>query len=118
VLLTVVAAHRFRMEVVVPLDVAQRISTGQQVDVTVDAFPDASFQGRIVSIGVVRGQRALSVRRRPTRTARADGGSSITIMARIEIRVDDLDGRLRSGMTAAVSLELGEPKKEGEAEDR
>ncbi|HDD25038.1 MAG TPA: HlyD family efflux transporter periplasmic adaptor subunit [Chloroflexi bacterium] len=67
-----------------------KVSIGQRVTVTFDGIPDRTFRGRVTRISPMA----------------APGGGGVSYTAIIEL--DDLDSRLRWGMTAFVDIETGE----------
>ena len=86
-LLLLVRTNPLRLELQVPQERVGALAIDQRVVLTVDAFPDASFEGRVryVSASVDRASRALVV----------------------EAIVPNEDGRLRPGMFAEARIELG-----------
>ena len=70
------------------IDVPQ-VAIGQQVTVTFDGIPDRTFTGRVTRISPMA----------------APGGGGVSYTAIIEL--DDLDPRIRWGMTAFVDIETG-----------
>jgi RND family efflux transporter MFP subunit len=86
-LLLLVRTNPLRLELQVPQERVGALSIDQRVVLGVDAFPDASFEGRVryVSASVDRASRALVV----------------------EAVVPNADGRLRPGMFAEARIELG-----------
>lgn len=85
-LLELVDAGRFKLEVPVSLDVAQRVQPGHDVTVRVHAFPQQTFQGRV------------------TRTRVPPRVESPPAAARITIMLEDSTKRLRIGMSAVVEF--------------
>ena len=99
VVLRVVDAKKFDMNVRMALPLAQQVGTGQTVAVRVDAFPERGFTGRITRMRVL------------------SNPSDKTGEAMVTVRVNDPSGKLRVGMSGVVGLELQkkttpEPKKE------
>jgi multidrug resistance efflux pump len=85
-LVQVVDAQRLRLTVPIELEMAQRIETGREVSVHVDAFANESFTGRVVQMRVV---------------PELDPGASLALVV---IQVDNKNKQLRPGMTARVEL--------------
>lgn len=86
-LLLLVRTNPLRLELQVPQERVGALTMDQRVVLTVDAFPGATFEGRVryVSASVDRASRALVV----------------------EAVVPNDDGRLRPGMFAEARIELG-----------
>lgn len=76
--------RRVSLEVGVPDSVLGRIQVGQRCEVLVSAFEGGTFTGAISEIGVA-----------------ADPTSRLF---RVVLKIDNVDGRLKSGMTASVRL--------------
>ena len=86
-LVTLVRVDPLRLELQVPQERVSEVRVDQTVFVTVDAFPDARFEGRVryISASVDRASRAMIV----------------------EAVVPNADGRLRPGMFVSTRIELG-----------
>ncbi|MBN8614963.1 MAG: efflux RND transporter periplasmic adaptor subunit [Deltaproteobacteria bacterium] len=86
-LVTLVRTDPLRLELQVPQERVSEVRVDQSVFVTVDAFPDARFEGRVryISASVDRASRAMI----------------------IEAVVPNADGRLRPGMFVSARIELG-----------
>lgn len=86
-LFTLVRTNPLRLELQVPQERVAEIHVEQVVRLTVDAFPDARFEGRVryVSAAVDRASRAMT----------------------IEAVFANDDGRLRPGMFVSARIELG-----------
>jgi HlyD family secretion protein len=68
------------------------VAVGQPAEISVDAFPDTTFEGTVVAVG-------NSGRRR------GGGGADEVINFEVKVRFDDGDPRLKPGMTADVEVE-------------
>lgn len=86
-LVTLVRTDPLRLELQVPQERISDVRVDQLVIVTVDAFPDARFEGRVryISASVDRASRAMI----------------------IEAVIPNADGRIRPGMFASARIELG-----------
>jgi multidrug efflux pump subunit AcrA (membrane-fusion protein) len=87
---TVAALHRMAVDFQVPEDQIGRLRIGQPVAVKVMSFPTRTFRGRVSEVGW-RGQ--ANLRGRTFFTVRAE--------------VDNLDRRLRPGMTGLAKASVG-----------
>jgi multidrug efflux pump subunit AcrA (membrane-fusion protein) len=89
IILRVVETGRYAITVTTALEKVQKIVTGQEVTVRIDAFPDRTYRGRIAG-------------------ARVLPGSKQPRMGAFSVRVDDPSGAIKPGMTAVVECELSE----------
>ncbi len=97
-LLTLADLSRVTLTVYVPEPEIGRVSIGQSLPVSVDAFPGQSFAGRVTSIG---DQAQFTPKNVQTRQERAN-----TVFA-IKITLDNPDRRLKPGMPADAILSAG-----------
>jgi membrane fusion protein (multidrug efflux system) len=82
-----------------------RVAVGQEVRITVDAYPGETFRGQVVRVGdAANSQYALLPRLN-------ESGTFTKVTQRIEIRVavEGADGRLRPGMMVEVSIDAPRP---------
>ena len=83
----------------------QKVKVGQSADVHLDAYPDLSFEGRVVSIGAIAEGGSGN-----SRGFRFGGGSGLflkTIPVDIEITSDD--GRVIPDLSASADIHISSP---------
>lgn len=96
-LLSIVNLDTLEMIIYVPQDQLPRVQIGTPVKVYVDAYPAEVFNGEVVNIAQ---QAQFSSRDTQNKEDRAN------IVFAVKVRLDNVDGRLKSGMTADAELEL------------
>ena len=74
-----------------------KISLGQKARITLSAYPESVFTGTVSEI-------AQTARKRYS-------GSVLETVVDVSIMFDRMDERLKSGLSADVEIELGEPRK-------
>jgi membrane fusion protein (multidrug efflux system) len=80
----------------------RRLSAGQPVHVTVDAYPDEKFEGKIERIGhAATSEFALLPTPNPT-----GNFTKVTQRLPVRIAIQQRDGRLRPGMMVEVYVDL------------
>ena len=85
-LIELVDGERFKLDVPVNLDVAQRVQPGHDATVRIDAFPQRTFKGRVAKVRVLPQVESPSA------------------AATITVTLDDSTKQLRSGMSAVVEF--------------
>jgi membrane fusion protein, multidrug efflux system len=80
----------------------RKVREGQSATVSVDAFPDCQFQGRVLGIGTATSSQFALI---PQQSA---GGNFVKVVQRIPIRisVSDPQCRLKMGLSAVVSINV------------
>jgi HlyD family secretion protein len=96
-LLSIVNLDTVEMIIYVPQDQLPLVQIGTPVKIYVDAYPAEVFAGEVVNIAQ---QAQFSSRDTQTQEDRAN------IVFAVKVRLDNIDGRLKSGMTADAGLEL------------
>jgi len=91
VILTIADLSRMEVEAEVDETDVVYVRTGQRASITVDAIPDTTFEGTVVSVG-------NSGRRKGT------GGTDDVINFEVVVRFDHSDRRLKPGMTADIEV--------------
>jgi HlyD family secretion protein len=81
--------------VYVPEDELHRVAVGDEVEVTVDAYPDDTFDGRVTTIST---QAEFTPRNTQTEAERAE------LVFAVKAEVPNPDGRLKPGMPADVEI--------------
>jgi HlyD family secretion protein len=76
----------------------EKVKVGQPVDIRLDAVPDVVFHGKVVRIGSLAQQKVNKA------TGSRTGVKAFTV----EVDVDNADERLRPGLSASVSILVGE----------
>jgi HlyD family secretion protein len=92
VILTIADLSAMEVEAEVDETDVVNVALGQRAEISVDAFPDTTFEGTVVTVG-------NSGRRR------GGGGSDEVINFQVKVRFDEGDPRLKPGMTADVEVE-------------
>jgi HlyD family secretion protein len=96
-LLSIVNLDTLDMIIYVPQAQLPRVQISMPVKVFVDAYPDEVFTGEVVNIAQ---QAQFSSRDTQNQEDRAN------IVFAVKVRLNNADGRLKSGMTADAELEL------------
>jgi HlyD family secretion protein len=96
-LLSIGNLDTLEMIIYVPQAQLPRVQIGAPVKIYVDAYPDEVFIGEVVNIAQ---QAQFSSRDTQNKEDRAN------IVFAVKVRLDNADGRLKSGMTADAELEL------------
>jgi HlyD family secretion protein len=96
-LLSIGNLDTLEMIIYVPQAQLPRVQIGAPVKIYVDAYPDEVFIGEVVNIAQ---QAQFSSRDTQNKVDRAN------IVFAVKVRLDNADGRLKSGMTADAELEL------------
>ena len=96
-LLSIVNIDTLDMIIYVPQAQLPRVQIGAPVKVYVDAYPNEVFTGEVVNIAQ---QAQFSSRDTQNKEDRA------SVVFAVKVRLDNADGRLKSGMTADAELEL------------
>ena len=76
-----------------------RLSLGQTVEVEIDADEDSTFEGEVVSIATEAEFTPKNVQTKDERT---------NLVFAVKIRIPNPDGRLKPGMPATATIDLGE----------
>ena len=92
VILTVADLSAMEVEAEVDETDVVNVALSQRAEISVDAFPDTTFEGTVVAVG-------NSGRRR------GGSGSDEVINFQVKVRFDEGDSRLKPGMTADVEVE-------------
>jgi HlyD family secretion protein len=95
--LSIVNIDTLDMIIYVPQAQLPRVQIGAPVKVVVDAYPNEVFTGEVVNIAQ---QAQFSSRDTQNKEDRA------SVVFAVKVRLDNADGRLKSGMTADAELEL------------
>jgi HlyD family secretion protein len=96
-LLSIVNLDTLEMVIYVPQAQLPRVQIGAPASVVVDAYPDQVFHGKVVNIAQ---QAQFSSRDTQNKEDRAN------IVFAVKVRLPNVDGRLKSGMTADAELQL------------
>jgi membrane fusion protein (multidrug efflux system) len=78
------------------------IQTGQSVNVTIDAYADLTFEGRVEKVGSVTGSQFAIIPRESL------GGNFVKVVQRIPVRISiaDPEGLLKLGLSAVVGIDV------------
>lgn len=98
-LLIVAQLDHLTLTVYIPEDEYGKVHLGQKLDVTVDSFPGEVFPG---TVSYIAGQAEFTPRNIQTVKSR-----KITVFA-VRLELDNMDGKLKPGMPASVTLPLVE----------
>jgi HlyD family secretion protein len=96
-LLSIVNLDTLKMIIYVPQDQLPRVQIGAPVKVYVDAYPGEIFAGEVVNIAQQAQFSSRDTQNKEDRT---------NIVFAVKMRLDNADGRLKSGMTGEAELEL------------
>jgi membrane fusion protein (multidrug efflux system) len=80
----------------------RKVREGQLVLISVDAFPDATFNGHVLRVGSVTGSKFALI---PQESV---GGNFVKVIQHVPVRisVDDPDALLKVGLSAVVSIDI------------
>ena len=92
VILTIADLSRMEVEAEVDETDVVTVAVGQIAHITVDAIPDTTFAGTVVSVG---------------NSGRRGSGGDEVINFEVKVRFDVSDPRLKPGMTADIEVETG-----------
>jgi HlyD family secretion protein len=99
-LFSIVNLDTLDMTIYVPQDQLPRVKIGALVKVYVDAYPENIFTGEVVNIAQQAQFSSRDTQNKEDRT---------NIVFAVKVRLDNADGRLKSGMTgeAEINLQFG-----------
>lgn len=89
---------RVKMSVYIPETDLPKIKLGQKVDVTVDAYPDRTFEGRIIYISPEAEFTPKNIQTRDERTK---------LVFEVKIEIPNPDFVLKTGIPADATIQLG-----------
>jgi len=80
------------------------VQIGQTVNVTIDAYADITFEGRVEKVGSVTGSQFAIIPRESL------GGNFVKVVQRIPVRISitDPEGLLKLGLSAVVGIDVRE----------
>ncbi len=81
----------------------RKVREGQRVAISVDAFPDDTFDGHVLSIGTATASQFALI---PQQSA---GGNFVKVVQRVPVRISIADPRCRleMGLSAVISIDVG-----------
>ena len=82
----------------------RRIREGQSVSISVDAYPDATFDGKVLRVGSVTGSNFALI---PQESV---GGNFVKVIQHVPVRISvaDPEGLLKVGLSVVVSIDIRE----------
>jgi HlyD family secretion protein len=96
-LLSIVNLDTLDMTIYVPQDQLPRVQIGVPMKVYVDAYPNDVFTGEVVNIAQQAQFSSRDTQNKEDRT---------NVVFAVKVRLDNADGRLKSGMTGEAELDL------------
>jgi membrane fusion protein (multidrug efflux system) len=84
----------------------RQVRQGQQVDITVDAYPGVTFPGKVLTIGSVTSSQFALIPRESV------GGTFVKVVQRVPVRISvaDPEGILKLGLSAVVAIDTRSPE--------